>query len=296
MDFNAFVNYLEKEKKSSDNTLIAYVRDIKAFDKYMKNRGSSFEEATKTDVVSYIMDLSKNGRSKGTTNRKLASLRAGYNYLIKNGILTVDPTEGIKTPRAERKELDFLTLEEVEFLLSLPDDSDKGKRDKAMLEVLYGTGIRVMELIELNYGDLNLRMGYIQCSGEHGRPRIIPLGSFARHAVNEYLKSSRPAFLREEENKEDKTRPLFVNYQGERFTRQGLWKVLSGYGKKANMEGRISPHILRTSFAVHMVQNGADIKTLQELMGYDDVQAMQVYLQVTKSRIKDVYDKTHPRA
>ena len=296
MDYSAFTYYLEKEKKASENTLVAYVRDVKAFDKYMKERGSSIEDATKTDVVTYMMDLSKTGRSRGTTNRKLASLRAAYNYLIKKGLVTDDPTEGIKTPRAERKDLDFLTLEEVELLLSLPDDSVKGKRDKAILEVLYGTGIRVMELIELNYGDINMKMGYIQCSGSHGRPRIIPIGSYARTAVSDYLRDSRPALLREEENKEDKDRPFFVNYQGERFTRQGLWKVCTAYGKMAHMDGRISPHILRTSFAVHMVQNGADIKTLQELLGYDDVQAMQIYLQVTKSRIKDVYDKTHPRA
>ena len=296
MDIKSFLDYLENTKKMSENTLMAYGRDVKAFDTYMNEHNSSIERATKTDVIGYMMDLNKNGRSRATSNRKLASLRAAFDYLIKRGDISSDPTEGIKTPRAERKEVDYLTTDEVELLLSQPDDSIKGKRDKAILEIMYGTGIRVMELIELNFGDLNTRMGYIQCAGEHGRPRIVPLGSYAKTAVLDYIKTSRLALLRDEENKENPDRPLFVNYLGERFTRQGLWKVLSEYGKKANMKGRITPHILRTTFAVHMVQNGADIKTLQELLGYDDMQAMQVYLQVSKSRIKDVYDKAHPRA
>jgi len=296
MNLRAFLNYLETEKKVSENTLMAYGRDVRAFEKYLSSAGLTLEEATNTHVLGYMMDLNKSGRSRATTNRKLASLRALYSYMIKKGMVTDDPTEGIKTPRVERKTIDYLTVEEVEKLLSLPDDSIKGKRDKAMLEVLYGTGIRVMELIELNYGDLNSMMGYLQCSGKHGRPRIVPLGSYARAAMNEYLRESRAALLKDEENKEAPDRPLFLNYLGERFTRQGLWKVLVQYGKEAKMEGRISAHILRTSFAVHMIQNGADLKTLQDLMGYDDMQAMQVYMELSKNRIKDVYDKTHPRA
>ena len=296
MDINGFLKYLEKNKKVSENTLLAYKRDIQAYERYLSERGLTLETATETDILSYIMDLNKKGRTKATTNRKLASVRAAYTYLMSEGKASTDPTKGIRTSRATRQELDFLTLDEIEKLLELPDDSIKGKRDKAILEVLYGTGIRVMELIGLNYSDLNTKMGFIQCSGAHGKPRIVPLGSYARTAVNDYLRDSRPALLKNEEDKENPSRPLFLNYQGERFTRQGLWKVLSQYGKKLGMEGRITPHILRTSFAVHMIQNGADIKTLQELLGYDDVQAMQAYLQVANTRIKDVYDKTHPRA
>lgn len=296
MDINSFINYLEKEKKCSENTLMAYRRDISAFQRYMEANNSLIEHATETDVLSYIMKLNKDGKSRATTNRKISSLRAAFSYLIKQGVISKDPTEGIKTSRTIRQEIEFLSEEEVEKLLSQPDNSIKGKRDKAILEVLYGTGIRAIELIDLNYNDLNIKMGFIQCTGQHGRPRIVPLGSFARTAVNDYLRDSRPALLKNEENKETEDRPLFLNYMGERMTRQGLWKVIGEYGKKAGIEAPVTPHLLRTSFAVHMIQNGADIKTLQELMGYDDVQAMQAYLQIKNNRIKDVYDKTHPRA
>ncbi|MGI6178304.1 MAG: tyrosine-type recombinase/integrase [Eubacterium sp.] len=296
METTAFEEYLRKTKKASENTITAYTRDIAAFEKYMNAHRSTAERASKTDIVTYIMELDKKGRSRSTSNRKLASLRAYYEFLIGEGRLTSDPTKGIKTPRAERGNLEYLTIEEVDNLLSQPDDSVKGKRDRAILEVLYGTGIRVMELIELDLKDLNLRMGFITCSGEHGRARIVPLGSYARNALTAYLETSRPALMRSRATVDDPSSPLFINYAGERFTRQGLWKVLKSYGKAAGIEDKISPHILRTSFAVHMIQNGADIKTLQELMGYDDMQALQVFVQMTNSRIKDVYDKTHPRA
>lgn len=296
LQFDAFMNYLKTDKNASENTLTAYGRDIRAFDKYMAEKGSSIEKANKTDVVSYIMDINKAGRSKATSNRKLASLRAYYGYLIRGGVVKEDPTTDIRTSRADRRELEFLSLAEVETLLDLPDDSIKGIRDKAILEILYGTGIMVMELIELNYSDLNLRMGFITCSGAHGKPRIVPIGSYAKQALARYVQESRPALMHRNGNRDAGNSPLFVNYTGERFTRQGLWKVLTRYADAAGLQGRLTPHILRTSFAVHMIQNGADLKTLQELMGYDDMQAMQVYLQVSKSRIKDVYDKTHPRA
>ena len=296
MNTKAFLNYLEKEKKASENTLLAYSRDINAFEKYLGNRKLGIEDATETDVMEYILKLSKEGISRATTNRKLASLRAAYAYLIKKGSVKNDPTSGIKTPRAERKDLDYLSIEEVEKILSAPDNSVKGKRDKAILEVLYGTGLRVMELIDLNYGDLNFQLGFIQCAGEHGKPRIVPIGSYAKDSLADYIKESRSALLKSEDNKEDADRPLFLNYMGERFTRQGLWKLICSYAKKVGLDGRLTPHILRTSFAVHMLQNGADLKTLQELLGYDDMQAMQAFMQVSTSKIKDVFDQTHPRA
>ncbi|MBQ6662274.1 MAG: tyrosine recombinase [Firmicutes bacterium] len=296
MDVNEFLEYLKTEKGASENTVTAYGRDVRAFARFLRDSGTTLTEATKTDVLSYLMELGKNGRSRATNNRKLASLRAYYEFLMRRGLVEADPTTDIRTPRAERKELEYLSVAEVEKLLAQPDDSIKGKRDRAILEVLYGTGIRVLELIDLNYADLNLRMGYLTCSGSHGRMRIVPLGSYARTAVEAYMKESRPALLRSETRELAADVPLFINYSGERFTRQGLWKVLREYGRQAGLEGRITPHILRTSFAVHMIQNGADLKTLQDLLGYDDMQALQAFLQVSKSRIKDVYDRTHPRA
>lgn len=240
------------------------------------------------------MELSKAGKSTSTTNRKLASIRAFYTFKIKENELKTNPADDIKTPRAERKEVDFLSIAEVEELLKQPGESVKGYRDRAIFEVLYGTGIRVNELIELNLDDVNLRMGFITCQG-NGKGRIVPLGSYAKDAIKKYFDSSMPS-LAKNKNYQDGSAPLFLNYMGERFTRQGLWKLMKQYGKAVGMEERITPHILRNSFTVHMIQNGADLKTLQELLGYDDMQALQVFMQLSKSRIKDVYDRTHPRA
>lgn len=292
---DAFLKYLKENKNASDNTLIAYGRDIRAFEKYMSEKHSDILSATQTDVLSYIMQLSKNGKSRSTTNRKLASLRAFFDFNIKANQISINPTDDIKTPRAERKEIDYLSISEVEELIKQPSDSIKGYRDRAILEVLYGTGIRVMELIDMNIEDINLRMGFITCQGIHGKARIVPLGKYAKEAMKKYMEISMPSLLKKKQNNDLKS-ALFVNYMGERFTRQGLWKILKQYGKAVGMEDRITPHILRTSFAVHMIQNGADLKTLQELLGYDDMQALQVFMQLSKSRIKDVYDRTHPRA
>ena len=290
-----FIVYLEQEKKTSKNTVEAYKRDIVAFEGFLADRGvSAVTDASNADVAAYMMELKDGGKSKATINRKLSSIRAFYRYLLKHNAVKVNPTEDIKSPRVERKELEYLTIEEVEKLLEAPDDSIKGLRDRAMLEVLYATGIRVSEIIELKMQDVNLRMGFITCSGEHGRARIVPMGVMARKALDEYILSSRKALLKEKEDGPDM--PLFLNYMGEPFSRQGFWKVLKQYGKKVDLEEKITPHILRTSFAVHMVQNGADLKSLQELMGHEDIMATQIYLSVSKNRIKDVYDRTHPRA
>lgn len=290
-----FIVYLEQEKKTSKNTVEAYKRDIVAFEGFLADRGvSAVTDASNADVAAYMMELKDGGKSKATINRKLSSIRAFYRYLLKHNAVKVNPTEEIKSPRVERKELEYLTIEEVEKLLEAPDDSIKGLRDRAMLEVLYATGIRVSEIIELKMQDVNLRMGFITCSGEHGRARIVPMGVMARKALDEYILSSRKALLKEKEDGPDM--PLFLNYMGEPFSRQGFWKVLKQYGKKVDLEEKITPHILRTSFAVHMVQNGADLKSLQELMGHEDIMATQIYLSVSKNRIKDVYDRTHPRA
>ena len=203
-----------------------------------------------------------------------------------------NPTANIKSPKIERKEIEYLEMDEIDKLLATPDDSVKGVRDRAILEVLYATGIRVSELIEANVEDINLRMGFITCTGEQSNPRIVPLGRPSRAALEDYIYDGRKKLVKE--NTAEKA--LFVNYYGKRITRQGLWKILKEYGNKAGIEHRLTPNIIRTSFAVHMLQNGADLKTLQELMGHEDITATQVYLSVTKNRIKDVYDKSHPRA
>lgn len=289
----SYMEYLTEEKKMSDNTKQAYLRDLKNFQTFILKRGlSGYEEASNAEIVAWLMELKASGRSKATVNRKLASLRNFYHYLEKEKRIQENPAENIKPPKISKKEIEYLSIEEMECLLAVPDDSTmKGKRDRAILELLYATGIRASELIEMKLEDMNLRMGFVKCSGEHGKARIIPVGRLARKVMEDYVLDVRPVFL-----KENQTDALFVNYAGRSFTRQGLWKVLKQYGEEAGLELPLTPQIIRNSFAVHMLQNGADIRSLQELMGHEEISATQAYLAVVKNRIKDVYDKTHPRA
>lgn len=289
----SYMEYLTEEKKMSDNTKQAYLRDLKNFQTFILKRGlSGYEEASNAEIVAWLVELKASGRSKATVNRKLASLRSFYHYLEKEKRIQENPAENIKPPKVSKKEIEYLSIEEMERLLAVPDDSTmKGKRDRAILELLYATGIRASELIEMKLDDMNLRMGFVKCSGEHGKARIIPVGRLARKVMEDYVLDVRPVFL-----KENQTDALFVNYAGRAFTRQGLWKVLKQYGEEAGLELPLTPQIIRNSFAVHMLQNGADIRSLQELMGHEEISATQAYLAVIKNRIKDVYDKTHPRA
>ena len=288
-----FIEYLQKERRMSKNTLEAYKRDVQEFIAFEGCRGmTDLLDTSSTEIVAFLHNLKINGKSAATVNRKLASVRAFFNFLINSGLIQNNPTVDIKSPKIERRELEYLTIEEVDKLLSVPDDSVRGVRDRAILEVLYATGIRVSELIDADLEDINMRMGFITCEGEQSKARIVPLGRPARAALEEYIYEARRAFVKD--NTEEKA--LFVNYYGSRLTRQGLWKVLKEYGEKAGIKKRLTPNIMRNSFAVHMLQNGADLKSLQELMGHEDITATQAYLSVTKNRIKDVYDKTHPRA
>ena len=288
-----FIAYLQKEKKMSQNTLDAYSRDVSEFISFEGARGmTDLFNVSSTEIISFLHNLKNMGKSAATVNRKLASIRAFFNYLIHEGFITANPTSNIKSPKIDRKELEYLDIEEIDKLLSVPDDSIRGLRDKAILEVLYATGIRVSELIEADVEDINLRMGFITCAEDQSRARIVPLGRPARAAMETYIYESRDKLLRDNEDE----KALFVNYYGKRITRQGLWKILKEYGQKAGIKHKLTPNIIRNSFAVHMLQNGADLKSLQELMGHEDISATQIYLSATKNRIKDVYDKSHPRA
>jgi integrase/recombinase XerD len=289
-----FKTYLLKERKMSENSLHAYYRDVLEYNRFLveKNDGD-LKESSNTEIVSFVLKLKNEGKSSATVNRKVASLRAFYNFMIEKEYLTVNPVANIKSPKIERKELEYLTIEEVDKLLSLPDDSLKGKRDRAILEIMYATGIRVSEIIETKVTDINLRMGFITCTGEHGKARIIPMGRPARAAVESYIYDARDKLLKKSNADAE---ALFLNYFGEKLTRQGLWKILKEYAADVGFESKITPQTLRNSFAVHMIQNGADLKSLQELLGHEDITATQIYLSVTKNRIKDVYDRSHPRA
>ena len=293
MYMEEYKDYLINVKKISQNTLAAYIGDIEEFSAFLKEKGViSPADAKNTEVVSYLLKLREDGKSAATVNRKLASVRMFYKYLTEKKVISDNPAASIKSVKIEKKGIEYLTIEEVDRLLSLPDDSLKGKRDKAILEVLYATGIRVSELVDVKLYDVNIRMGFISCTGERSKARIIPLGRPARAALEEYIYDVRKAFVRG--NKKEET--LFVNYHGGKLTRQGLWKIIKDYAQKADIGSKITPQTLRNSFAVHMVQNGADLKSLQELLGHEDISATQIYLSVTKNRIKDVYDRTHPRA
>lgn len=293
MYIEKYVHYLQNEKKKSKNTLDAYVGDLKEFKTFLDERGVALEAAANTDVVGYLLKLKEDGKSTSTVNRKIASVRLFYKYLMSVGAVKNNPVSNIKSAHVEKKSIEYLTIEEVDRLLSLPDGSLKGKRDRAILEVLYATGIRVSELVNVKVQDVNIRMGFISLTGDSGKARIVPLGRPARAALEEYIYDVRKGLVRDESDKQD---ALFVNYHGKQLTRQGLWKIIKEYAKKADIENKITPQTLRHSFAVHMVQNGADLKSLQELLGHEDISATQIYLSVTKNRIKDVYDKTHPRA
>ncbi|MDO4460843.1 MAG: tyrosine recombinase [Clostridia bacterium] len=292
MSIDRYEVYLKNERKMSANTVQAYVRDIRHFADFVRDRGlADVSDASNAEVVAYLMNLKTAGRSQSTVNRKLASIRIFYEFLQRDGLVHANPADEIKSPKIEKREIEFLSIEEIERLMSLPDLTQKGKRDRAILELLYATGIRASELIRMKVGDVNLRMGFIKCDGEHSKARIIPMGRLCRKAMEDYILDVRDKMLRGKGSE-----ALFVNYMGEVMTRQGLWKVMKEYGELAGLEISLTPQIIRNSFAVHMLQNGADIKSLQELMGHEDIAATQAYLAVTKNRIKDVYDKAHPRA
>lgn len=315
-----YIYSLETEHKKSENTLDAYRRDIKEFHRYLSENGvHDAAEMTNADVVAFMMKLKDEGKSGSTLNRKMASLRSYTAFLCREGVLAADPCDNIKAPKVEKKDVDYLTVEEVDALLGAPDDSMKGARDRAILELMYGTGIRVTEATELRLNDVNFRIGFITCSGEFGKARIIPLGKPCRAALENYLENVRPVMTGAKKDKdtgndgtnaqipasggpaaphdpESENEYVFVNMRGEKLTRQGLWKIVKNYADKVGLAHKLTPQILRNSFAVHMIQNGADLKSIQELMGYEDVTATQIYLSVTKNRIKEVYDRTHPRA
>ncbi|MDR2157437.1 MAG: tyrosine recombinase XerD [Clostridiales Family XIII bacterium] len=292
--FPRFAEYLKNKKKMAVNSVNAYLRDLREYAAFLEEkRTGAPTDATEADVAAYLLKLKHENRAAATVNRKLASVRAFYKFMLTQRIMSTNPAAEIKTPKIARKEIEYLTIGEVETLLDQPGKSVKGIRDAAILEALYATGLRVSELIEMNVSDVNLRMGFVTCNGEHGKARIIPLGRPARAALESYIYEGRSKLLR---GKSDSEQALFLNYYGERITRQALWKILKNYATQAGVGKKITPQILRNSFAVHMVQNGADLKSLQELLGHEDLAATQIYLTVSKNRIKDVYDSTHPRA
>lgn len=290
---NAYENHLIKVKKASDNTVSSYMRDIRQFSVWiLQNEGIDALNANQLNIRSYLEYLQQQGKSSATASRTLASLKNFYNYVVASGFLETSPvTPDLHVERGEKKLPQILTGREVELLLAQPSSSDpKGLRDKAMLEVMYATGMRVSELIDLDMEDVNLDLGIIKCSNNK-KIRSIPLYPAALKALGLYMRDIRMGMVSDPAEK-----ALFVNIGGVRMSRQGFWKILKHYQAKAGIEKEITPHTLRHSFAVHLLENGADLGSLQELMGHSDISSTQVYTHMINQKLKAVYEKCHPKA
>lgn len=287
-----FKSYLTNEKKASSNTLVSYLRDVNQFEKYLARSSSpSLVSVTFDEVQEYVKWMKKNGKSVATMSRCVASLKSFYNYLISKGLVEANPAVHIEMDKQSRKLPEILTSREVELFLDQADGNDvKGIRDKAMLELLYATGIRVTELIDLDLSDVNLSAGVIRCRGKD-KERLIPMYSVAIKAISEYLERVRPNMIADPDEQ-----AFFVNISGTRMSRQGFWKIVKSYQQKAGIEKEITPHTLRHSFAAHLLENGADLRSIQEMLGHADISSTQVYAKIVKKQLKDVYNRAHPRA
>jgi integrase/recombinase XerD len=290
---NAYENYLTKVKQASANTVFSYMRDIRQYAQWLQQNGEvDVLEASQLNISMYLEHLQSEGRSAATVSRSLASLKNFYSYVVTTGFLETSPvTTQIHVDRGEKKLPCVLTGKEIERLLAQPACVDaKGYRDKAMLEVMYATGMRVTELIDLNVEDVNLELGSIKCSGAK-KTRAIPLYPAALRALTVYLKDVRSSMVADPSEN-----ALFVNVNGVRMSRQGFWKIMKFYQSKAHIDKEITPHTLRHSFAVHLLENGADLNSVQELMGHSDISSTQLYTQMINQKLKSVYKKCHPKA
>ena len=288
----AYLDHLLVERGLADNTRESYERDLRHFVDFVERNRSSLERATRTTVISYLLYLEKQGRATATVARRLAAIKSLYQYLAREGIVRRDPTEKLESPRLEKKLPTVLSVEEVEELLRQPAASSPGGlRDRAMLELLYASGMRVSELVSLDMSEVNLPLGFVRCLGKGAKERVVPIGSVARRAVGEYLEKGRPKLVRE-----PLMAALFVNHHGRRLTRQGFWKIVKQYAAQSDISKQITPHTIRHSFATHLLERGADLRAVQEMLGHADISTTQIYTHITKGRLQEVYAKTHPRA
>ena len=286
-----FITYLHNVKKKSLNTELSYKRDLSKMQEYFAGIGiKDVREVTEDELGKYVEYLNSNGFAAATVSRSVASAKAFFHYCANEGIIDKDPTGVLKAPKIEKKLPEILTMEEVTRLLEQPKgDSPKEIRDKAMLELLYATGIRVSELMNLEISDVNMQMCYITCR-DSNKERIIPFGREAKHAMARYLNGGRDAMV------EDRSSTiLFANCSGQKMSRQGFWKLIKFYAKKAKIAADITPHTLRHSFAAHLVENGADLRAVQEMLGHSDISTTQIYATMNHNKIREVYAKAHPR-
>ena len=287
----SFLEFIENDKKLSDNTLQSYRRDVLQYKKYVEENKINYTKVKQEDIKTYLQYLQDINKKSSTISRNLASIRLFYQYELRNNKVKADPTEGIQSPKIEKRVPSILTAQEVSLLLEQPKNIDlKGIRDKAMLEFAYATGMRVTEIISLDIDDVNLVSGYVTCKNGT-KQRNIPLGTMSLKALKEYIEESRPIMI-----KTEKEKALFVNINGRRLTRQGFWKIIKYYKEQAHITKEITPHVLRHSFATHLLQNGADLKAIQTMLGHSDISSTQVYMQFQDESLKSVYKNAHPRA
>ncbi|AEG15465.1 Tyrosine recombinase xerD [Desulfofundulus kuznetsovii DSM 6115] len=287
-----FIHYLAVEKGLARNTTTSYQLDLNQYWLFCRSRRLDPLGEGRGAVMAYLLKLKKEGRAPATVSRHLAALKSFYRFLVQEGVISTDPTANLESPRLAQRLPRVLTPEEVDRLLAQPcTSSATGLRDKAMLELLYATGLRVSELVSLDLADVNLEHGFVRCFGKGSKERIIPLGSVAAFYVSEYLTRARVKLTRG-----INTPALFVNQQGRRLTRQGFWKIIKKYARQGRITKVITPHTLRHSFATHLLENGADLRSVQELLGHADIATTQIYTHVTRTRLREIYDRTHPRA
>lgn len=290
-DIKNFLEFIKSDKKLSKNTLESYQRDILQYQEYLEEKKIDYKEVNNENVLGYLDYLKGLDKKASTISRHLASIRLFYQYLLKNKIVKEDPTKGIQSPKIEKKAPSILSSQEVSLLLEQPNGEGlKSIRDKAMLEVAYATGMRVTEIISLNVSDIDLEASLVTCKNEN-KQRIIPLGKLSLSALKEYMTIARPNMI-----KDDNETALFVNVNGKRLTRQGFWKIIKFYKEQAHITKDITPHVLRHSFATHLLQNGADLKSIQTMLGHSDISSTQVYMQFQDDSLKNIYNKAHPRA
>lgn len=287
-----YEDHLLNNKHASANTVASYMRDVRQFEQYVaRNLDGDLSAVNKDRITVYFASMTNNGKSPATVARSLASIKGFYTFLQQEGIVEQNPVLSVHVVKAEKKLPQILTGKEVELLLDQPHQTDlKGYRDKAMLEVLYATGIRVSELISLNVDDVNLSVEFVKCSSG-AKQRVIPLYPAAVRALEAYISEARPNMIADPNET-----ALFVNLYGERMSRQGFWKIIKHYQQTAGIEKDITPHTLRHSFAAHLLENGADLKSIQEMLGHSDISSTQIYAQLVKQNLKSVYNKFHPKA
>lgn len=291
-EINAFISYLHNVKKTSNNTEMSYHRDLNKLTKYLGEQNIfDVKEVTEENLKDYVLLLESQKFAAATISRNIASIKAFWHFLCKNGLVLKDIAVSLKAPKIEKKTPEILSMEEVILLLEQPKgDTPKEIRDKAMLELLYATGIRVTELISLKISDINMQMGCIVCR-DSNKERAIPFGKAAKQALFHYLDGAREAMVEEKESD-----ILFANCAGQSMSRQGFWKLVKHYAKKAGIAEDITPHTLRHSFAAHLVENGADLRSVQEMLGHSDISTTQIYANMNQNRLREVYAKAHPRS